>query len=481
MFELTKMQTKLRTYEIEPNENISFPIGTIQAVERLYNVLNFSEILGKHKRNGVDLNQLSKAVISYKLTENFSIKSAYEWINRDDILEILDLKPFGERTLYRLLETIGDNREEILSDIQDALFKRYDFEHTDINMDWTSIVLHGDKAKLGKYGYSRDHRPDKKQITLGISELANPINIPIGLTIEPGNTNDQTHFEKTYKQVVGKLKPDSLVIFDKGANSAKNTAMIRSHNLQYITGKKLNKSDDKTIAKFEDYEPELIDSESGIKGIKITKPNSINYLYFSKKLQKEQLESRARKIRKQIEEAKFIQKSIDQSKKLPKRFRINNHLIDIEYSIQTKLTELTDEEAVILLETKIITGREGFFCLKSSKDLTLSEALLTYRKKDSIEKIFNSLKNEIEIKPLRVWTDKSIYGALIIGYIAQLFVSLIRYEIEELKHTSTKFIKKSLSSLTVTVDLCNEGIKKRIYSNFDPINTLILRLNWAVS
>jgi len=475
------MQTKLRTYEIVPNENISFPIGTISAVDRLYNILNFSDIIGKHKRNGIDINKLVKALVSYKLSENFSIKKAHEWINRDEVLEIFDLESFSERTLYRVLEAIGDNREEIISDIQDVLFERYNFEHTDINLDWTSIVLHGNEAKLGKYGYSRDHRPDKKQITVGVSELADPINIPIGLTIEPGNTNDQIHFLKTYSQVSRKLKSDSLVIFDKGANSIKNAAMIRADNMQYITAKKLNKSDDRIIAKFEDYHPEIIDEEAGIKGIKIIKPNSISYLFFSKKLQTEQLESRARKVLRQIKEAKAIQESIDKHKKLPKRFRINNFLIEVDYSIQTKLVKLSEDDAVKLLEEKIITGREGFFCLKSSKNLTLSEALLTYRKKDSIEKIFHSLKNEIEIKPLRVWTDKSIYGALIIGFIAQLFVSLIRYEIPELKHKSTKFIKKSLSNLTVTIDSWQRKTKKCIYSNFDAINTLILRLNWAVS
>jgi len=42
-------------------------------------------------------------------------------------------------------------------------------------MDWTSIVLYGTKSKLGKYGYSRDHRPNKLQITVGISELADPM------------------------------------------------------------------------------------------------------------------------------------------------------------------------------------------------------------------------------------------------------------------------------------------------------------------
>ncbi|PWR71749.1 hypothetical protein DLD82_13440 [Methanospirillum stamsii] len=83
--------------------------------------------------------------------------------------------------------------------------------------------------------------------------------------------------------------------------------MIRADNLQFITGKKLNKSDDNIIAKFETYNPHVIDEESGIRGIKIKKPNTINYLYFSKKLQKEQLESRARKVVREIKEAKAIQ------------------------------------------------------------------------------------------------------------------------------------------------------------------------------
>jgi transposase len=228
-------------------------------------------------------------------------------------------------------------------------------------MDWTSIVLHGNEANLGKYGYSRDHRPDKKQITLGVRELAEPINVPIGLTIEPGNTNDQVHFEKTYLQVKDRLKPGSMVIFNNGANSIKNTGKIRADNLQYMTAKKLNKSDDKIISRFEAYHPLTIDAEKGIRGIKLEKPNSVNYLFFSKNLQKEQLESRARKILRQMQEAKVIQESIDFGKKLPKRFRINNLLIDVEYSIQTKLVGMSEDEAVELLKEKIITGRGVFF------------------------------------------------------------------------------------------------------------------------
>jgi transposase len=62
-------------------------------------------------------------------------------------------------------------------------------------MDWTSIVLYDNKCPLGNYDYSRDHRPDKKQITLGVSELSAPINLPVGITVEKGNMNDHTQYK----------------------------------------------------------------------------------------------------------------------------------------------------------------------------------------------------------------------------------------------------------------------------------------------
>lgn len=468
------MQTKLRTYEITPNDNICFPIGTMLAVENLYEELNLSSILGKHKSKGIDFNALIKALLSYKLTENFSIDRAHKWINQDEVLEFFGLKKFNERVLYRTLQTVGSSKEEIILDIQDVLFSKYDFDLTDVNMDWTSIVLHGDKSSLGKYGYSRDHRPDKKQITLGVSELSYPINLPIGITVEKGNVNDQTHFKKTYQQIKCRLKDKSLIVFDKGANSIENLDLIKGDGMDYLTGKKLNSSDDKLIEIFDQLQPEIVDEEKGVYGKKIVKPSSVNYLYFSETLKKQQIETGMRKALRMLEEAKEIQKSIEKNKKLPKKFRINNKLIDIQYSYQTKLIKMSEKEAFELLKKAIINGREGFFCLKSSRNLTLTEALVTYRKKDSLEKIFNSLKNEIEIKPLRVWSDDSIYGAIIIGFIAQLLISLMRYRFKELKHTSTKFIKKSLLNLTVTVDFLGNKSKSYIYANFDHINSLVL-------
>jgi transposase len=149
--------------------------------------------------------------------------------------------------------------------------------------------------------------------------------------------------------------------------------------------KKLNKSDDKGSKNSINPKLSLLMLKKEFR-IKFVKPSGTDYFYFSENLQRDQLKSRARKALQKLKEAKEIQKSIDNKKQLPKKFRINNVLIDVSYSYQTKHEDLSEDESLKLLEKVIINGREGFFCIKSSENLTLQQDLQTYRKKDSIEK-----------------------------------------------------------------------------------------------
>ena len=86
--------TQLRTDLVEPNDNISFPIGTILTVQKYYDHLDLSDIFGKHKSRGVSINSLLEALLSYKLTENQSITRAADWINRDEVLDAFNLDFF---------------------------------------------------------------------------------------------------------------------------------------------------------------------------------------------------------------------------------------------------------------------------------------------------------------------------------------------------------------------------------------------------
>lgn len=470
---MTKQTTLLTPTSVIANQNISFPVGTAIAVTNYSKKLDFDNIFSSYKKRGLNLVSLINALITYRLTENHSTSRASEWMNRADILEQFELVSFEERTLFRTLEVIGDNYEQIIHLLQKKIFSMYEFPSTNINMDWTSFVLWGTKAELGEYGYSRGHRPDKKQITVGISQLCAPIGIPVGLTINAGNMNDQLHFKKTFTQIHEHLKEGSRIIFDKGAQSKDNIELVLAQKMKYLSAKKLNSSDDKRIKSFVKSENNCVDKEKELYGEIVEYPTRFDYFFFSEQLKHDQIEAKLRLAERKLDEAKDIQQSLNKNKSLPKRFMLNNPLVDITYSYQTKLATLTDQEAKKLVETALINGREGFFCLVSNEKLTLKQAIEIYRMKDSIEKIFQSLKNDINIKPLRVWTTKSINGAILIGFLAQLIISLMRYDYTELKNISPKFIKISLMNLTVTTEITNSESKRKIFSNFEPINERI--------
>lgn len=469
-----RKQTKLRTTQLTPNDNKSFSIGTALMVDDWYERLGLNDIIGRHKSKGIALDALVRGMLVDQLGDNFSVLQASEWMNRTEILDHYQIRGFNAKTLYRAVELLGRNRERIIRELQDNVLELLGRPRTDVLLDWTSIVYYGDMAKLAKYGYSRDHNPGERQLTLGAAQLAPPFDVPIGLTIEAGNMNDQMHMKATYGQVRRLLAPGSLVVFDRGANDKTNLDRIEMDDNDYLTAKKLNVSDDAVFQAFSKDTWECIDAEDGVYAMKRTFPSRVNYYFFSEKLKKDHLKSRRRKAERLLAEAVAIQNSLDKGKRLPKRFRINNPLVDVRYDYQTKLVGIDEEAALRLLLEDVIDGREGCFCLTSSKDMDAAEALRIYRSKDAIEKLFHSLKSEVEIKPVRVWTEDAVFGVLLIGFIAQLMISLTRYFVKPVKRMSTKFIIASLQNLTETVVSMGNGLKKRFYSNFNEVNRAIL-------
>jgi|GEM_PF-6152439 len=74
-------------------------------------------------------------------------------------------------------------------------------ELTDTVFDWTSLIHFGSKPDLAMRGHPEDGHPEGCQVTVGISRLAKPLGVPIGLTVMPGNTHDGKHMKATCGQV----------------------------------------------------------------------------------------------------------------------------------------------------------------------------------------------------------------------------------------------------------------------------------------
>ncbi|WP_394339904.1 hypothetical protein, partial [Methanocorpusculum parvum] len=101
----------------------------------MFTSLDLTSLFSPLKKKGIDISTLIKALTAYKLSDNFSIKRAHSWLMQPETREYYDLPSFTGKTLDRLLETLGENSGFIISGLQDRIFSRYQFEHTDVNLD----------------------------------------------------------------------------------------------------------------------------------------------------------------------------------------------------------------------------------------------------------------------------------------------------------------------------------------------------------
>ena len=107
--------------------------------------------------------------------------------------------------------------------------------------DFSSSYFEGKKAEIGAHGYSRDHRPDNKQVTWGITTGIN--GIPTALTIQRGNVQDKLHMREMLKVSMKILEKGSLFMYDCGGNSpwVKDKIVENGYNYLTLKAKKVRK------------------------------------------------------------------------------------------------------------------------------------------------------------------------------------------------------------------------------------------------
>jgi transposase len=434
------------------------------------------DVIKGMKSKGTDLGKLAELMVAYKVGDNFSILRCHDLAMSPLVKEHFRFPEFDVRGLYRAVEILGANRETVITHFRKTFLSMYGPEITDMIFDWTSLVYFGSEPDLAMRGYSRDGRPEECQVTVGVAQLAKPLCVPVGLTIMPGNTNDKKHMRSTYDQVKDDMSRDSMLIFDGGAAGKGMLDRIIEDGNHFITIKRLNKSDDKIFERFSEDTWECIDEEKGEYCLKKKFPSRVNYYFYSRERYELNMKRTGKKIRKDLKEARDLENG-----KIPKEFTFGNPLIDGKMVRQSRLSELGEEEAMSILERKHTTGREGFFCITSDKDMDPHEARSSYRSKDIVEKLFSSMKSDIGIRPIRAWTENGVYGVLLIGFLAQAMVSVTRFLAKPASSRATKFITNSMQNLTLTAEIGGDGRRRRILSNFDPLNTSILRSFGVIS
>jgi transposase len=232
-------------------------IGPALVFERLWQELGFPQILGRllqRRRYEFDVERAVFLTVLHRLFPSGSDRAAERW-RRDyalrgvDGLELqhlyramawlgeplasedqADATPFAPRCTKDLIEeALFDRRRDLFSNLELVFF------------DTTSIYFEGDGGEtIGRYGHSKDHRPDRKQMI--VAAVMDAQGRPICCELWPGNTTDV----KTLVPVVDRLQrrfriSQIVIVADRGMISRKTIEQLQApgRRVSYILGARL--------------------------------------------------------------------------------------------------------------------------------------------------------------------------------------------------------------------------------------------------
>jgi transposase len=151
--------------------------------------------------------------------------------------------PLTLNDYYRAMDTLSETLEHIEESL---FFQRRDlFTDTELVLfDTTSTYFEevGEEDSIGKYGFSKDHRGDRKQVV--ISLVVDERRIPITHKVWVGNTVDKKAFSETVKELKHRFGiRRAILVADRGCVSRDIIESIESNGLEYIVGMRMNEVD----------------------------------------------------------------------------------------------------------------------------------------------------------------------------------------------------------------------------------------------
>lgn len=167
------------------------------------------------------------------------LEVAQRWY-ADSALEDLLGVPFGQvndARLYRGLDVLYAHKEQLCQHLLKRYQSWFGVQFEFLLYDVTSTYFEGQAQANEKAarGYSRDHRPDCKQVNIGL--VVTPEGLPIGYEVFAGNRADVTTVEDMVELMEQKYGQASRIwVLDRGMISEENIDFLRERKARYLVG-----------------------------------------------------------------------------------------------------------------------------------------------------------------------------------------------------------------------------------------------------
>jgi hypothetical protein len=416
-----------------------------------------------------------KVMVFNRLTSPRSKLSLDEWSDEQYIPGVNSSK-LKVHHYYRALDVLEDTKDQFEKWVYDHITDLLNFDLSLVFYDLTSTYFEGNgPANLAHFGYSRDHRPDCKQIQIGL--LVNSDGIPISHLVFNGKVRDL----KTLPNIISTMTKrftikECIFVADDGILNISTLQGIQEAGYQFICSTRMHK---------ENFAKELMSkippvNEDSSPWIKV-KENLWIYEYPGKieghricvTFNPLRRDSSVKKRQRHLQESIAYLNSFKENTK--RGAQKNNQ--KVESQIDTWLTQkgtrkyfTFHREGPFHLQYSLLTpvveeseSLDGIMILRSDSDTLSTENIARgYRTLTQVENAFKEIKNFIRLRPIRHYNDIRVKGHVAVCVIAYLIESVLdtMFSQSRIKITARKALDKLSPLKVVKLNLAGKTIYK---------------------
>lgn len=153
-----------------------------------------------------------------------------------DLLGI-PVEKINDDRLYRALDQVLLHKEALERHLKERLGSLFDLDYDLLLYDVTSTYFEGeaDGNPEAQRGYSRDGRPDCKQICIGL--VVSRDGMPLGYEIFAGNRHDSTTMEEILETMERRYgRSNRIWVMDRGMISDEHIQFLQQQGRRYLVG-----------------------------------------------------------------------------------------------------------------------------------------------------------------------------------------------------------------------------------------------------
>lgn len=410
--------------------------------------------------------------------------------------------------LGETLDALYPQHQAIWQQVVLQAVRRYRLPLAWLHYDLTSTYFEGayTDSDLVAYGYSRDQRPDTKQLNLGLTVLEG--GLPLAFRVLVGNTADKTTPRQNLEAVKALLKdayqPETTLVHDRGMVSVETLVWYEQQGQRYLTSVTTDAgvqavldgvSPQELLAHPLAYRPKRageatppgyygvwrehrLQAEGRSAQVRVLVVYSVSKATLD--AQKRQagltkLMARLGEIASHLNQRKYKQRAYTWEQiHLAQRGNPARELVDVHLEGEEGALVLTYQvNAAKLAEAEQRDGR--YAVVTNCWDLSADDALAHLKAQDQVEKRIWVLKGPLQVHPLWLHKDERLVSLVLVLMVALLVYCLLEHLVRQAQRQLTgRALLEAFASYSVVLVRFGDGSQLWLYPDLTPLQADLL-------